>query len=381
MKIGIFLPNATFDLPGTPEVGGIETFAFTVGEALQRLGHEVILFGGTPKPGRTHRATTLTLELHPYWETKSIPDIGTRFQRLVQRLHFAWSIRHAWAARRCDLVLMAKPFDWPVAWWWKRSRPELKTFMSFQGTDFFAGDRRFYGAIDAASAVGVITADLAEKRVGRRPALVPNPVNVDYFTPAEAAAVRPWTSQTPDADWHIVASGRLVGWKGFANLVEAVGQLRDQHQIRARLTIAGAGPEQAALAGKISALGLARQVTLAGLLDAPALRDLLRTGDLYVQPSIGFESFAISALESASVGLPLLLSDQVGLAGYLTDADFVDYPARYVDALTLALKKLHARRNEAAWTDRAARHARMRHQFSAECVAQQILDLVAKGGA
>ena len=38
MKIGIFLPNATFDLPGSPEVGGIETFSFTVGEALQRLG-------------------------------------------------------------------------------------------------------------------------------------------------------------------------------------------------------------------------------------------------------------------------------------------------------------------------------------------------------
>jgi glycosyltransferase involved in cell wall biosynthesis len=373
MKIGIFLPNATFDLPGSPEVGGIETFAFTVGEALQRLGHEVILFGGAPKPGRTHRPTTLTLELYPYWETKSIPDIGTRFQRLVQRLHFAWSIRHAWARHRCDLVLMAKPFDWPVAWWWKRSRPELKTFMSFQGTDFFAGDRRFYGAIDAASAVGVITADLAEKRVGRRPALVPNPVDVDYFTPGDAPRA--------DGDWHLVASGRLVGWKGFANLVEAVAQLRDQHQIRARLSIAGSGPEKDVLAGKISALGLTKQVTLAGLLAPPALRDLLRSGDLYVQPSIGFESFAISALESASVGLPLLLSDQVGLAGYLTEADCAIYPARDLDALTLALKKLYERRDDATWTDRAARHARMRNHFSAERVAQQILDLVAKGGA
>ena len=116
MKIGIFLPNATFDLPGSPEVGGIETFSFTVGEALQRLGHEVVLFGGQPKPGRAHRATTLTLELRPYWETKSIPDLGTRFQRLVQRLHFAWSSRHAWAQQHCDVLLLAKPFDWPVAW-------------------------------------------------------------------------------------------------------------------------------------------------------------------------------------------------------------------------------------------------------------------------
>jgi len=373
MKIGIFLPNATFDLPGSPEVGGIETFAFTVGEALQRLGHEVILFGGEPKPGKSHRATTMTLELHPYWETKSIPDIGTRFQRLVQRIHFAWSIRHAWEARRCDLVLLAKPFDWPVAWWWKKARRELKTFMSFQGTDFFAGDHLFYGAIDAASAVGTITADLAEARVGRRPALVPNPVNVDFFTPGEA--------ESHAGDWHIVASGRLVGWKGFLNLIEAVARLRDQHQIRARLSLAGDGPERSPLVQRILALHLTDQVTLCGLLDAPALRSILQTGDLYVQPSIGFESFAISALEGASVGLPLLLSDQVGVAGYLAEADHVVYPARDVDALTAALKKLHDRRADRAWTDRAARHQRMRAQFSAERVAQQILDLVAKEGA
>jgi glycosyltransferase involved in cell wall biosynthesis len=380
MKIGIFLPNATFDLPGSPEVGGIETFAFTVGEAMQRLGHEVILFGGTPKPGKTHRPTTMTLELHPYWETKSIPDIGTRFQRLVQRLHFAWSIRHAWEARRVDLVLLAKPFDWPVAWWWKKSRRELRTFMSFQGTDFFAGDHLFYGAIDAAAAVGTITADLAEKRVGRRPALVPNPVNVDFFTPGDSHRGLQRTEEGDGANsWHIVASGRLVGWKGFANLIEAVARLRDQHQIRARLSLAGDGPERSPLEQRILALNLTDQVTLCGLLDAAALRNLLRTGDLYVQPSIGFESFAISALEGASVGLPLLLSDQVGVAGYLTPEDHVVYPARDVDALTAALKKLHERRTDPSWIDRAARHKRMRAQFSAECVAQQILDLVAKG--
>ncbi len=370
MKIGLFLPNATFDLPGSPEVGGIETFCFTIGEALQRLGHEVILFGGEPKPGRSHRATTLTLELHPYWETKSIPDIGTRFQRLVQRLHFAWSIRHAWARRRCDLVIFAKPFDWPIAWWWKRSRPELKTFMSFQGADFFAGDRWFYHAIDAASAVGEVTADLAEARVGRRPALVPNPVNVEFFSPGEA------TPRPTDSEWHLVASGRLVGWKGSSTLIEATARLRHEYNIPARLSIAGDGPERPALAQQISDLGLAGHVTLCGLLDAPALRDLLRSGDLYVQPSIGFESFAISALEAGSVGLPLLLSGQVGLAGYLTERDYVCYPAKDIAALVAALRQLHARRHDPPWIDRLARHARMHQQFSAEQVAKQVLDLV-----
>ena len=369
MKVGIFLPNATFDLPGSPEVGGIETFSFTIGEALQRLGHQVVLFGGQPKAGRTHRATSIPLELHPYWETKAIPDLGTRFQRLVQRLHFAWSSRRAWSKHRCDVVLLAKPFDWPVAWFWKRSRPELKVIMGFHGTDYFAGDRTFYGAVDSAFAVSKPVADLAQARVGQRPALIPNPVDVDFFAPCP--------SPKPESGaWHLVSSGRLVGWKGFANLIDAVARLRDEHGITARLSLAGDGPERENLLAQIANLNLTAQMTLPGLLSPEPLRDLLRSGDLYVLPSIGLEAFSISALEGGCVGLPLVLSDQVGLAGFLTGADAVTYPARDVAALASLLKKLHERRYDVAWIDADSRHARLREQFAPERVAKRILDLL-----
>ena len=372
MKIGIFLPNATFDQPGTSEVGGIETYAFTVGEALQRLGHEVVLFGGKPKPGRTHASTSIPLELAPYWETKSIPDIGTRFQRLVQRLHFAWSSRKAWRRQRVDLVLLSKPFDWPIAWYWKRSRPELKVIMGFHGTDFFAGDTRFYPAIDAAFAVSPRVADLAEEHVGKRPVAIPNPVNLELFAPDANAPAR-----DPAAPWRLVASGRLVGWKGFPNLIEALALLRGKPALDFHLTLAGDGVEHDSLATQIERLKLTDRVTLAGRMDPKSLRDLLRTGDLYVLPSIGMEAFSIGALEAACVGLPLLLSDQVGLGDFLTELDCVTYPARAIDALVASLRRLHERRSDPAWTDRAARHARMREQFSAERVAQRVLDLVA----
>jgi glycosyltransferase involved in cell wall biosynthesis len=369
MKIGIFLPNATFDLPGSPEVGGIETFSFTIGEALLRMGHDVVLFGGQPKAGRTHRATSIPLELHPYWETKSIPDLGTRFQRLVQRLHFAWSTRHAWDDHRCDVALLAKPFDWPVAWWWKRKRPELKVIMGFNGTDFFAGDRKFYSAVDAAFAVSNTVADLVEARVGKRPVLIPNPVDADFFKPSPAIKKK-------STGWHLVSSGRLVGWKGFGNLVEAVARLRDEQGITAQLSLAGDGPERGNLLAQIAKLNLASQVTLCGLLSPEPLRDLLRTGDLYVLPSIGMEAFSISALEGGCVGLPLLLSDQVGLGGHLTGADAAIYPARDVGALVSHLKNLHEHRYDAKWIDVDARHARLRELFAPERVAKRILDLL-----
>lgn len=370
MKIGIFLPNATFDQPGTPEVGGIETFAFTVGEAMQRLGHEVVLYGGAPKTGCSHRETTLTLRLFSYWETKSIPDIGTRFQRLVQRLHFGWKSRHAWSEEQFDVALLAKPFDWPVAWWWKRQQPTLKVIMGFHGTDFFAGDRNFYRAVDRAFAVSPSVADLAEKHVGSRPELIPNPTDVDFFTPGDIAP-RPVT-----APLQLAASGRLVGWKGFHQLIAALAIL-SQRKIPFHCTLAGDGPERAALQQLVAENKLEAYVSLCGRLDRTALRTLLRTSDLYVAPSIGMEAFSIAALEAASVGLPLLLSDRIGLSGYLQPDDFVSYPAEDATALADQLISLAARRSDAVWMDRAARHARMRELFSPEVVAQKIIALVA----
>jgi len=369
MKIGIFLPNATFDLPGAPEVGGIETFAFTVGEAWQKMGYEVVLFGGRPKPGRTHRATTLTLELHPYWETNSIPDLGTRFQRLVQRVHFASSIRSAWRRHRCDMVLLAKPFDWPVAWWWKRRRPELRAIMGFHGTDFFAGDRRFYRAIDAAFAVSPRTADLAEERVGVRPVVISNPVDTETFSPGKE------TVRDADAPWHLVASGRFIGWKGFLNLIEAAGILRDRG-VAFRLSLAGEGPEAERLQARTRELALENHVTFCGRLRPLELRDLLRTGDLYVVPSVGFDACPIAALEAASTGLPLLLSDQVGLNDFLAPQEVSSYASRSVEALTDALIALHARRADPAWIDAAARHARLAGLLAPERVARAILALL-----
>ena len=103
---------------------------------------------------------------------------------------------------------------------------------------------------------------------------------------------------------------------------------------------------------------------------------MMRFGDLYVVPSIGLDACPVSALEAASVGLPLLISDQVGLNDFLDERDIDTYAAESVDDLVESLIRLHARRAESEWNDRVARHARLREQFSGENVAQRILDLI-----
>lgn len=371
MKIGFFLPNATFDLPGAPEVGGIETFAFTVGEALQELGHDVVLFGGEPKAGRHHRATSLRLRLFPYVETKSIPDIGTRFQRLVQRLHFGYQCWTPWLEEQLDVALIFKPFDWPVASRWKKKQPGLRVIMSYQGTDFFAGDRWFYGAVDAAFATSAETADLAEARVGQRPAVIPSPVDTAFFTPAEEAADR-----SNAGALRLIASGRLVGWKGFDRLVPALAAARKAGQ-DATLRLAGEGPERAKLEGLLEEHGLAGQFQLLGQLDREALRRELREADAYVAPSIGQEAFSLASLEAAATGLPLVLSSRIGLGEFLDKRDMLRFEPEEPESFCAALESCSQRRAElSAPASRQQRHARIAEHFAPATTAQRILDLL-----
>jgi hypothetical protein len=52
------------------------------------------------------------------------------------------------------------------------------------------------------------------------------------------------------------------------------------------------------------------------------------------------------------------------------------YSAGDVDKLVMMLVHLHGLRSDTEWTDRAARHQRMRAEFASERIAQAILDLL-----
>ncbi|HSI83235.1 MAG: glycosyltransferase family 4 protein [Candidatus Methylacidiphilales bacterium] len=367
MKIGFFLPNATFDLPGTVEVGGIESFAFTVGEAMQEMGHEVVLFGGKPKFGRSHRVTPLRLRLFDYWETRRILNLGTRFQRLVQRVHFGLKCHRAWLDEKFDVAILAKPFDWPVAWRWKAVQPNQRIIMGWHGTDFYPGDSFFYRSVDAAFAVSNSVADQALKRVGSRPVVIPNPVDTQIFSPAEDLP-------EPTTMMRLAAHGRLVGWKGFAHLIEAIA-IAKEAGLKVACQIAGEGPQQKELEALIKQHDVELNVRLTGRLDHDDLRELLNSADAYVAPSVGDEAFSIAAAEAVSVGLPVLLSSKIGLREYLGSQDCLTFQAGDVKDLAKGLQELSARRMLSSWNNRAARHSRVKNLFSARAIANKILAL------
>jgi len=326
MKIGLFLPNATFDLPGTSEVGGIEVYALELGEQLQKRGHDVTLFGGKPKPGRQHREIIFPHQLFDYIETKDIPKLGTRFRKLVQRLHFASVTMQAFLDARFDVVFVFKPYDFINAWRWKSHRKELKVVMNYQGTDFFPTDRFWHRWVDREYAVSPENARLAESRYGGIVPVIPNGVDTALFQPGQA--------QVSEGK-HLLTAGRLVGWKGLRVLAEAVAEVPEIHW-----HVAGDGPELPWLKSHAAEKNYASRVTWHGVLNSGALAQLMQSCRFFAQPSVGFDACPTAVLQAMSSGMIVAMSDKVGLhESFIPDQEFLLVPGGK-DEWIAALEKM-----------------------------------------
>jgi glycosyltransferase involved in cell wall biosynthesis len=83
----------------------------------------------------------------------------------------------------------------------------------------------------------------------------------------------------------------------------------------------GAGPEAESLRVHASALGVADRVHLPGRVEHLELPAVLSQADIYVQPSIGEESFGISVVEAMACRLPVLASDIGALREVVADGE------------------------------------------------------------
>jgi glycosyltransferase involved in cell wall biosynthesis len=129
---------------------------------------------------------------------------------------------------------------------------------------------------------------------GERISVIANPIDLDEIQ-AQAEAGEAIAVEGPYA----VTMGRLMPNKNFGMLVDAFARA----EMSAKLVILGEGPERAALAAKIKALGLGDRVLMPGFSANPF--PTLRRAEFYVSPS-NAEGFPNSLLEAMSVGLPVI---------------------------------------------------------------------------
>lgn len=113
----------------------------------------------------------------------------------------------------------------------------------------------------------------------------------------------------------VLALGRLVPYKGYADLLQAWSQLQNRAH-GYRLVIIGEGPEEKNLRAKAERLGIANSVEFIIGCTESEKYSWFRRASLFAMPSRDeSETFGIAALEAMAAGLPLLASDiPTGLA-------------------------------------------------------------------
>lgn len=316
--------------------GGLETYCWEMGRALARRGHEVSLVAGA-RGNAWHNEVTLAQ--FPFRLEQEWPNFGHRFQRLMERLSFArLALDHVLSAGY-DALVICKPYDFPVMWHARRRGLKAKVAFHASGTDFYFGDRWFSEVVNRWAAVSRYTAAQQERRYGRVASVVHNGVDVERFHVVGRNPNLRERWDVPKNARLIVSTGRLVGWKGLRFVVSAMPRLaHDVHYLAV-----GAGPEAESLRAHASALGVAERVHLIGRVEHPELPEVLSQADIYVQPSIGEESFGISVVEAMACRLPVLASDIGALPEVVADGETgMLVPPGDVRAWTSALADLLA---------------------------------------
>jgi glycosyltransferase involved in cell wall biosynthesis len=142
----------------------------------------------------------------------------------------------------------------------------------------------------------------------------------------------------------LVYAGRLSREKGVDVLLRALALFEARAaQVRPILSVAGDGPERAALEREAEHLLPPGRVVFMGQLDREALSRCLRESDVCVQPSLT-EGFSKAWLDAMAYGLPVIASE-VGAARAVigsTGERGVLVPPGQPEALALALSHLLA---------------------------------------
>lgn len=118
--------------------------------------------------------------------------------------------------------------------------------------------------------------------------------------------------------------GRLVPKKGLVHLLDAMPAVLAQRPA-AVLTIAGFGPEEAALKAQVARLGLAAHVNFLGAMAQSDLPGLYRRASVFVAPFIrddsgNQEGLPVVLMEAIGCGCPVLVGEVAGIEDLLGDA-------------------------------------------------------------
>ncbi|MGB9429892.1 MAG: glycosyltransferase [Gammaproteobacteria bacterium] len=143
----------------------------------------------------------------------------------------------------------------------------------------------------------------------------------------------------------ILFVGRLVEKKGLRYLIEAMPAILANHP-NAYLTVAGFGPEEAALRSQVQTFDLDKKVNFIGAVSQTELPNLYRRAAVFVAPFIKAtsgdqEGLGLVCIEAVGCGCPVIMSDLATSRDMFADvSNVVLVPQQDSSALALAVQNV-----------------------------------------
>lgn len=204
--------------------------------------------------------------------------------------------------------LFAAPAIWVA---WLRRVPVVVNYRGGEAGTFLAGSARTVRWSMARAAQLVVPSGFLREifeRHGMTASVLPNVVDLQRFHPGSGTV--------PEAP-HLMVARNLEPLYDNATALRAFALVRSEFP-RARLTVAGSGPEAANLQALAHELGVAEAVTFAGRLDREAMAALYRDCTLSINPSLA-DNMPNSVLESLASGVPVVSTDVGGVPFLVQD--------------------------------------------------------------
>jgi glycosyltransferase involved in cell wall biosynthesis len=243
----------------------------------------------------------------PQW-ISSVPYLRAVF-RLLPYLGALWraygraDVVHLFANSGWAWHLVAAPAIALARW---RGVPVIVNYRGGQAADFLATAPAHVTAALRAAALRVTPSTFLQEvfaRHGLPVEIIPNVVDLTRFAPQPVR-------MRGDAP-HLVVTRNLERIYDLPTALRAFAIVRRSYP-RARLTVAGSGPDRAALEAEAAALGLGDSVCFAGRIENADIGSLYGTADLMLNPSTA-DNMPISILEALAAGVLVVTTDAGGV--------------------------------------------------------------------
>lgn len=169
---------------------------------------------------------------------------------------------------------------------------------------------------DQVLAVSAVSQDFVERLSGRRPIVVGNGIDLNFWDRSKSVGQRASDLRSQGSSsnlpGNVIFVGRLVAEKGWRLLLDAWGSIPLVDRAGSRLIYVGDGPDLDNLKSAVLARGF-QDVVCLGHQSPQVLRDLLARGIL-VNPSRASEGFQTTLLEARALGAFVITTPVGGAA-------------------------------------------------------------------